>query len=52
MIYPLFEIERGTHFKKSISRMKVKFTMELYAGYEINDLKTHSLTLEEGAVSF
>lgn len=49
MIYPIFEIESGTHFKKSISRMEVKFTMELYSGYEINDLKTHQLTLEQGA---
>lgn len=32
--------------------MKVKFTMELYSEYEINDLKTHQLTPEEGAVRF
>lgn len=52
MIYPLFKVESGTYCKKTISRMKVKFTVELYSGYESNDLKTHQLTLEEGAVSF
>lgn len=47
MIYPLFKIESGTYCKKTISHMKVKLTVVLYSGYEINDLKTRLRTLEE-----
>lgn len=47
MIYPLFKIESGTYCEKTVSHMKVKFTVVLYSGYEINDLKTHLRTLEE-----